>query len=89
VEVLGLTRTTQWTTGAGRTEFLQLNYYRPARLAADSEVLNLALPAIAASGDSIVQLNELRSDRWARYLGVRISTSRTFLRQPDSSWVAR
>lgn len=89
VEVLGIMRVTRWTTGTGRSNFLQLTYYAPPHAVADSDLLNLTLPSVAASGDSVVLLNELRSEGWMRALGVRLSTSRSFAREADSSWIAR
>ena len=91
LEVLGINRYTQWTSGGGRQQSLILSYYAPppsVTIPAE-EVLGLALPAVTATGDSVVALSELRGDWWVRAFGLRLSVQRSYALQRDGSWRQR
>ena len=88
VRVLGMARNTTWAAGGGARRSLVLTYYAPAP--ADSanavDVLALALPMVRATGDSVVALQQLRGDWWARNLGLRVSYQRAYRLQSDGTW---
>ena len=91
LEVLGIIRNTRWRGGGERQESLILSFYAPpSSVTVDAEeVLALALPAVAATGDSIVALNQLRGDWWARAFGLRVSLVRSYALRSDGSWIAQ
>lgn len=89
IRVLGLARNATWTSGRGTQRSLVLTYYAPAPpdSAEAVDLLALALPAVKATGDSVVALQQLRDDWWLRNLGIRVSYQRAYRLQGDSTWI--
>jgi hypothetical protein len=89
VQVVGMVRNTEWSSSAGKSRSLILTYYVPPPTAAatSDDLLSLALPAVQTTGDSIVVLEAVRGDWWARAFGIRVATTQRYRLQPDGGWV--
>jgi len=86
VRVLRFTRLTQYGFGAGKRTSFVLSCYGPPRDVSVDEVLNLVLPAVRQTGDSIVRLEQVRDDWWLRTLGIRYYYQSSYRLSPDGRW---
>jgi hypothetical protein len=86
VQVIGVMRNKQWTSGQGTTEWLDVEYYSSATDSGElRDVLAVAIPMTAPT-DSIIRISRVRNDWWLRNLGIKVSSEYSFRRQSDGTW---
>ena len=88
VRVIDITKNWQSTLAGGKSYFLALTYYAPRSPGdvKDDELLSLTIPAVKATGDSTVVLNEIRGDWWERASGIHVTMHRTYRLSHDGKW---